>query len=287
MAQLCYVVPFLLLTQVELAESGGLIASSRPRTRTTGRAPRGAQVCPFGGLSPWPASSSKQMWARRSAALPLPAATPRPSIPRSPRRRVRSSRSRRQPRTDRDATRSSLATASVLSPRANHSAASRRTRSRFSCSLGVSPPPCAYRMTTSYRNDQEPSRAAGLCEFNLSNTAATLRDWVWAISLAARRRSQHAQRCTPCRRSGLRSHCDGQRAPGQRFRPRYGFSRGPCSREACRAAQGPPHSAPGPSSGRKGDADWAPAERLGGRHRTLSRRFVSRPGKLHTHLSTR
>jgi len=31
-----------------------------PRTRTTGRAPRGAQVRPFGGLSPWPASSSKQ-----------------------------------------------------------------------------------------------------------------------------------------------------------------------------------------------------------------------------------
>ena len=31
-----------------------------PRTRTTGQAPRGAQVRPFGGLSPWPASSSKQ-----------------------------------------------------------------------------------------------------------------------------------------------------------------------------------------------------------------------------------
>jgi len=31
-----------------------------PRTRTTGRAPRGAQARPFGGLSPCPASSSKQ-----------------------------------------------------------------------------------------------------------------------------------------------------------------------------------------------------------------------------------
>ena len=30
------------------------------RTRTMGRAPRGAQVRPFGGLSSWPASSSKQ-----------------------------------------------------------------------------------------------------------------------------------------------------------------------------------------------------------------------------------
>src|SRR6266496_5226912 len=34
-----------------------------PRTLTTGRAPRLAQVRPFGGLSPWPASSSKQMKA--------------------------------------------------------------------------------------------------------------------------------------------------------------------------------------------------------------------------------
>ena len=31
-----------------------------PRTRTMGRVLRGAQVRPFGGLSPWPASSSKQ-----------------------------------------------------------------------------------------------------------------------------------------------------------------------------------------------------------------------------------
>src|SRR5512142_592963 len=39
-----------------------------PRTRTSGRAPRGAQVRPFGGLSPCPASSSKQMKAPRSRA---------------------------------------------------------------------------------------------------------------------------------------------------------------------------------------------------------------------------
>src|SRR5258708_4497627 len=39
-----------------------------PRTRTTGRAPRGAQVRPFGGLTPWPASSSKQM--RRPGRAP-------------------------------------------------------------------------------------------------------------------------------------------------------------------------------------------------------------------------
>src|SRR5262249_37600587 len=35
-------------------------------------------------------------------------------------------------------------------------------------SLGVSPPPCAYRTRTSYRNDQEPSRAQGHGEFKLS-----------------------------------------------------------------------------------------------------------------------
>lgn len=54
---------------------------------------------------------------------------------------------------------------------------------------------------------------------------------------------------------------------------------------------GPPratsHSAPGTSFGRKGDADLALAERLGGRHRTLPWRFASRLGKLHTRLSTR
>jgi hypothetical protein len=63
----------------------------------------------------------------------------------------------------------SRAMASVFSPHANRSAASSRSRSRFSCSLGVSPPPCPYRMRTSYRSDQEPSRARGLYEFNLSN----------------------------------------------------------------------------------------------------------------------
>ncbi len=59
-----------------------------PRTRTTGRAPRGAQVRPFGGLSPWPASSSKQMKAPRSRAALLYPATPRPSTPRRRHRRV-------------------------------------------------------------------------------------------------------------------------------------------------------------------------------------------------------
>src|SRR5258706_16481001 len=59
-----------------------------PRTRTTGRAPRGAQVPPFGGLSPWPASSSKQMKAPRSRAALLYPATPRPSTPRRRHRRV-------------------------------------------------------------------------------------------------------------------------------------------------------------------------------------------------------
>src|SRR5262249_1282833 len=52
-------------------------------------APRGAQVRPFGGLSPWPASSSKQMKAPRSRAVLLSRATPRPSTPRPPRRRAR------------------------------------------------------------------------------------------------------------------------------------------------------------------------------------------------------
>ena len=59
-----------------------------PRTRTTGRCPRGAQVRPFGGLSPWPASSSKQIQAFRAAAVLLPGATPPPSTPRPPRRRA-------------------------------------------------------------------------------------------------------------------------------------------------------------------------------------------------------
>jgi hypothetical protein len=43
----------------------------RPRTLTTGQASRGAQVGSFGGLSPWPASPSKQMYAPRSAAILL------------------------------------------------------------------------------------------------------------------------------------------------------------------------------------------------------------------------
>src|SRR5256885_340815 len=60
-----------------------------PRTRTTGRAPRGAQVRPFGGLRPWPASSSKQSQAPRSRAVLLYRATPAPSTPRPPRRRAR------------------------------------------------------------------------------------------------------------------------------------------------------------------------------------------------------
>ena len=55
-----------------------------PRTRTTGRAPRRAQVRPLGGFSPWPASSSRQMKAARSCAALLTAATPRPSTPRWP-----------------------------------------------------------------------------------------------------------------------------------------------------------------------------------------------------------
>jgi len=42
---------------------------STPRTRTTGRAPRGAQVRPFGGLSPWPASSSNIGSAHGNAEL--------------------------------------------------------------------------------------------------------------------------------------------------------------------------------------------------------------------------
>jgi hypothetical protein len=45
-----------------------ILPVSPPRTVTVGRAPRGAQVRPFGGLSPWPASSSKQIKAPRSRA---------------------------------------------------------------------------------------------------------------------------------------------------------------------------------------------------------------------------
>src|SRR5258707_15891425 len=43
----------------------------------------------LGGLSPWPASSSKQMKAPRSRAVLLYRATPRPSTPRPPRRHAR------------------------------------------------------------------------------------------------------------------------------------------------------------------------------------------------------
>lgn len=38
----------------------GTLPRLLPRTRTTGVCPRGAQVRPLGGLSPWPAPSSKQ-----------------------------------------------------------------------------------------------------------------------------------------------------------------------------------------------------------------------------------
>lgn len=67
-----------------VTDHGHLAASTRtgcplPRPRTTGRAPRGAHVRPFGGLRPCPVSSSKQMWAPRSAAMVLPVATLAPS----------------------------------------------------------------------------------------------------------------------------------------------------------------------------------------------------------------
>jgi hypothetical protein len=54
-----------------------------PRTFTTGRVPRGARVRPFGGLSPWPASSLSKPGARcrdcsRSAS---PSLSPNPVCP--------------------------------------------------------------------------------------------------------------------------------------------------------------------------------------------------------------
>src|ERR1700758_4825285 len=55
-----------------------------PRTCTTGRAPRGAQVRPFGGLSPWPASSSKQREEPRARPVLFFLATPHPLPPRAP-----------------------------------------------------------------------------------------------------------------------------------------------------------------------------------------------------------
>ena len=55
-----------------------------PVTRTTGVWPRWPQVRPFGGLKPWPDSSSKQSQAPRSAAVLLLRARSLPSIWRSP-----------------------------------------------------------------------------------------------------------------------------------------------------------------------------------------------------------
>src|SRR5260370_521644 len=55
-----------------------------PRTRTTGLAPPGAQVRPFGGLTPFPASSSQHMKAPPSCAAPLYLAPPPPSTPPPP-----------------------------------------------------------------------------------------------------------------------------------------------------------------------------------------------------------
>lgn len=62
------------------------------------------------------------------------------------------------------------------SHRANRSVAQRGTRSRFPCSLGVSPPPGTYRMMTSNRNNQEPSRIDGLCKLNLTNKGGVISD---------------------------------------------------------------------------------------------------------------
>jgi hypothetical protein len=56
---------------------------------TTGVRPRRPQVRPFGGLSPWPDSSSKQSQAPRSAAVFLSPASPPPSRPRPPPRPAR------------------------------------------------------------------------------------------------------------------------------------------------------------------------------------------------------
>lgn len=63
---------------------------------------------------------------------------------------------RRHRCTGRTPTRRFLAITMFGSPRANRSAASSRSRSRNSLSA-VSPPPCAYRIPTAQRRDQEPS----------------------------------------------------------------------------------------------------------------------------------
>ena len=66
----------------------------------------------------------------------------------------------RHRRTDPSVTLRSRAISLIVSPRANRSAASSRSRSRRCCSAGVYPPRCAYRMLSSYARNQPTSRPA-------------------------------------------------------------------------------------------------------------------------------
>ncbi len=63
---------------------------------------------------------------------------------------------RRHRSTDRTVARRSVAIAALLSPQPNRLSASSRNRSCTSHPPTVSPPPCAYRMNSSYRRDQPP-----------------------------------------------------------------------------------------------------------------------------------
>ncbi|GHH95391.1 hypothetical protein GCM10017779_58480 [Streptomyces capillispiralis] len=116
------------------------------QSRPSLRSPAGAPVsyglsCATTERSPLSRRSrDKDLRGWRCLALRVPTTGSRNEASLMPSSRGELCHSRRQRRTDRDVTRRSLATASLFSPRANRSAASRRTRSCFSCSLGVSPP---------------------------------------------------------------------------------------------------------------------------------------------------
>src|SRR6266852_1450092 len=80
-------------------------------------------------------------------------------------------------RTDPSVTRRSCAISLILSPRANRPAACSRSCSRRSCSAGVYPPRCAYRISRSYARNQPTSRP-DLYEFILGSGG--LLTLVWA-----------------------------------------------------------------------------------------------------------
>src|SRR5260370_36676495 len=69
------------LTAISAASDTRLLLP--PVTVTTGVWPRRPQLRPFGGLKPWPDSSSKQVQAPRAAAVLLPPARPPAATPRS------------------------------------------------------------------------------------------------------------------------------------------------------------------------------------------------------------